>query len=77
VAVETGMKVGRSLEDAALFPAAAKARLISFEALARGRKVAKANQLFKKSNEFLRAYADHSTRRRAERFALFLHSFAQ
>ena len=76
-ALEVSTAVGRSLEDASLFPAAAKARLISLEALGRSRKLATASQLFKKSEEFLRTYADHSTRRRAERFALFLHSVAQ
>ncbi|HKU68868.1 MAG TPA: hypothetical protein VJP85_13930 [Candidatus Baltobacteraceae bacterium] len=76
-AVEVSVAIGRALEDASLFPAAAKARLISLEALVRGRKLATASQLFKKSDEFLRTYGDHATRRRAERFALFLHSFAQ
>ena len=74
VVAETAMDVSRSLESVAFFPAAAKARLISLEALARGRKVAKAQQLFKKSNEFLRAYADSTTRRRMQQFALLLHS---
>lgn len=76
-ALEMSSAIGRSLEKAALLPAAARARLISLEALGRSRKLATAAQAFKKSDEFLRAYADHATRRRAERFALFLHSFAQ
>lgn len=76
-ACETATNVGRALEAASLFPAAAKARLIMLEALARDHKVAKAKQLFKKYHEFLRTYSEHATRRRMERFALFLHSFAQ
>lgn len=73
-AAESSANIGRSLENASLFPAAAKARWISVEALARGGKIAKAKQLFKKSDEFLRAYTDRSTRKRSERIALFLHS---
>jgi hypothetical protein len=77
-AAETGIKAGLALEDAALYPAAARARLIAVEALARAGTTAKARQLFKKSNEFMRAYADYATRERAQRStALFLHSLAQ
>jgi tetratricopeptide (TPR) repeat protein len=77
VAAEAGTDVGRSLENAALFPVAAKARVIAIEALARGGKITKAHRLFRKSDEFIRAYADHRTRSRAQQFALFLHSSAQ
>lgn len=73
-AAEAGADLGRSLESASLFPGAAKARLILVEALARGSKLAKAKQLFKKSDEFLRTYTDRSTRMRSDRIALFLHS---
>ena len=77
IAAASSFNVGQALEDASLFPAAASARLITIEAFARDGKIAKAQRLFKKSNEFLRTYADHATRGRAERFALFLHSYAQ
>ncbi len=76
-AAEAGMNAFSSLERSALFPAAAKARIIAVDAFARAGWLAKAQQLFKKSNEFLSAYADHATRRRAQGTALFLHSFAQ
>lgn len=76
-AAEAGIHAGSSLEQAALFPAAAKARIITVDALARAGWVAKAKQLLKKSNEFVAAYADHATRRRAQGTALFLHSYAQ
>ncbi len=76
-ASESGISVGQSLEDAALFPAAAKARLIAVEAFARDGKTAQAKQLFRKSKNFLHAYADHTTRQRARRSGLFLDSFAQ
>lgn len=77
VASETGINVGKSLEDAALFPAAAKAWLIAIEAFARDGKTAKANQLFGKSKEVLNAHADNATRERALRSGLFLDSFVQ
>lgn len=71
---QTAADLGVSLEDAALYPSAAKARLITVEAFARAGWIAKARHLLKKSREFVRAYGDHATRRRLERTALFLHS---
>jgi tetratricopeptide (TPR) repeat protein len=77
IASEAGISVAQSLENAALFPAAAKARLIAVEAYARDGKTAQARQLFRKSKEFLHTYADYTTRQRARRSGLFLDSFAQ
>jgi tetratricopeptide (TPR) repeat protein len=77
VASERGVSVGQSLEDAALFPAAAKARLIALEAYAREGKTAKAKQLLGKSKEFLHAYADYTARQRAQRSGLFRDFFGQ
>lgn len=72
--VETAGDLARSLENASLFPVAAKARLISIEGLARGGKLATAKQMLKKSKEFVNVYGEYSTRRRADQIALFLHS---
>ncbi|HTU68958.1 MAG TPA: hypothetical protein VMF11_01450 [Candidatus Baltobacteraceae bacterium] len=77
LASEIGISAGQSLEDAALFPAAAKARLIAVEAFARDGKKVKAKQLFRKSKDFLHAYADFATRQRARRSGLFLDSLRQ
>lgn len=76
-AVDTASNLERSLESASLFPAAAKARLIAIEGLSRGGRNATAKQMFKRSEEFFGVYGDQTTRRRAERIALFLHSFAK
>ncbi len=77
VAAETGADLARSLEQASLFPAAAKARLIVIEGLARDGKAMASQQMLKKSNEFFDTYADHATLKRMQRTALFLHSFVK